>query len=210
MIIHRATDGRERLLVGQKSGDVYALDPKEPGTVLWQRRVGSGSVLGGVHWGMATQGDVVIAPIADPPFPFPGYQPKPSLVALRVADGEEVWRHDVERGCDSNLMAYFTRDQLYPECSFFFGFSAAPSIVNDLVFATTLDGKLWAFDLQKGEVLWQDATTRAYDTINGVEAHGGAIDVAPALAVGKMVYVQSGYSLFGQLPGNVFLAYRLR
>ena len=210
VIIHRDAEGTERLLVGQKSGDVYALDPEEPGSVLWTRKAGTGSVLGGVHWGMATSGDTVVVPIADPPFPFPGYQPKPAVVALRVSDGEELWRFDVERGCSTNLMAYFTRDQLYPDCSFYFGFSAAPTIANDVAFAATLDGKVWAFDLSQGSVLWTDDTLRAYDTLNEVAAHGGAIDVAPVLSVGGMVYVQSGYSLFGQLPGNVFLAYRLR
>ena len=209
IIIHRDDDGREKLLVGQKSGDVYALDPKEPGKVLWSRKVGSGSVLGGVHWGMATQDDVLIVPIADPPYPFPGYEPRPAVVALRVSDGEEIWRHDIERGCETNLMAYFTRDELYPECSFYFGFSAAPTIVNDVALVATLDGTLWAFSLESGKPIWQDDTARSFETLNGVEAHGGAIDVAPALAVGDMVYVQSGYSLFGQLPGNVFLAYRL-
>ncbi len=45
--------------------------------------------------------------------------------------------------------------------------------------------------------------------MNDVDTHGGSIDVAGALAVGNMLYVQSGYSIFGQLPGNALLAYHL-
>jgi polyvinyl alcohol dehydrogenase (cytochrome) len=46
--------------------------------------------------------------------------------------------------------------------------------------------------------------------VNGVEAHGGVIDAAGAIALGDMLYVQSGYSLFAQLPGNALLAFRVR
>lgn len=52
-------------------------------------------------------------------------------------------------------------------------------------------------------------TARPFETVNGVEAHGGSIDNAGVQVAGRMVYVQSGYSLFGQLPGNVLLASEL-
>jgi polyvinyl alcohol dehydrogenase (cytochrome) len=42
-----------------------------------------------------------------------------------------------------------------------------------------------------------------------VKAHGGSIDVAGVQAVGRMIYVQSGYMQFGQIPGNVLLAFEL-
>jgi polyvinyl alcohol dehydrogenase (cytochrome) len=57
--------------------------------------------------------------------------------------------------------------------------------------------------------LWSFATTREYNTVNGIYAHGGAIDAAGAVAVDDMLYVQSGYSMFGQLPGNALLAFRV-
>ena len=53
------------------------------------------------------------------------------------------------------------------------------------------------------------ATARSFGTVNDVEAHGGSIDVAGAQLAGDMLYVQSGYGQFAQLPGNVLLAYRL-
>jgi len=45
--------GRDLLLAGQKSGIVYALDPDAQGKILWQERVGTGGITGGVQWGMA-------------------------------------------------------------------------------------------------------------------------------------------------------------
>jgi polyvinyl alcohol dehydrogenase (cytochrome) len=67
-----------------------------------------------------------------------------------------------------------------------------------------------AFDLQSGEILWQTETARPFDTTNGVKGHGGAIDVSGQVLAGDWLYVQSGYSMFGQLPGNVLLAYRVK
>lgn len=209
IVLTRSSDGREVLLVGQKSGDVYALDPDEEGRLIWRERVGSGSALGGIHWGLATHDGVVFAPAADPEFPWPGYFPQPGLYALDIATGDLVWKYPVERGCDTNLHEYFGRETLYPECSFFYGFSAAPTVVNDLIFASSLDGRIRALAVRDGTLRWDFETARPFEAVNGVEAHGGSIDVAGVQAVGRMVYVQSGYGMFGQLPGNVLLAFEL-
>ena len=171
--------------------------------------MGTGSPLGGIHWGVAVGGGAIYAPAADPPFPLPGYQPLPGLYALRVDDGAALWKHELERGCQTDLMAYFARDVLYPECSFFFGPSAAPTLLPGVVLAPSLDGRVRAFAAKDGSVLWETATNRAFETVNGVEAHGGSIDSAGVIAAGDMLYVQSGYSLFGELPGNVLLAFEV-
>lgn len=203
-------NGKELLLAAQKSGVVWALDPDASGKVVWQRQVGAGSALGGVHWGIAVADDRVYVPAADPQFPIPGYEPKPGLYALSVTDGSVVWSHRIERGCEADLMGYFTRTTLYPQCSFYFGLSAAPTALPGAVVAGGLDGKLRIFAAADGKQLWSFATARAYDAVNGIPAHGGAIDAAGAIAVGNMLYAQSGYSLFGQLPGNVLLAFRVQ
>ncbi|MEZ5501466.1 MAG: hypothetical protein R3E50_01980 [Halioglobus sp.] len=52
-----------------------------------------------------------------------------------------------------------------------------------------------------------DRNSQTFDTVNGVTGHGGAIDVGGQVLAGGWLYVQSGYSMFGQLPGNVLLAY---
>ena len=147
--------------------------------------------------------------LREPAFPIPGYYPRPGLYALDVDDGSELWSAPVERGCTTNMFDYFSRDNLYPDCPFYYGLSAAPVVVNDVVFAPSLDGKIRAFAVTDGEQVWNYDTLRAFETINGVEAHGGSIDVAGVQAAGRMIYVQSGYSIFGQLPGNVLLAFRL-
>ncbi len=53
---------------------------------------------------------------------------------------------------------------------------------------------------------------RAFTTIfcpdeNGVEGNGGAIDSSGAVVAGGWVFVNSGYGQFGQMPGNVLLAF---
>ena len=140
---------------------------------------------------------------------MPGYAPKPGLYALAIDSGDIVWEHPIERGCATNLGEYFDREVLYPECSFYYGLSAAPTVVRDVVFAPGLDGRVRAFATKDGSELWQFETARPFDTMNGVEAHGGSIDSAGVQVAGRMIYVQSGYSLFGQLPGNVLLAFEL-
>jgi polyvinyl alcohol dehydrogenase (cytochrome) len=210
VVITRSSDGDEILIVGQKSGDIYALDPDDAGQLIWRSRVGAGSALGGVHWGLAVDDGVIYAPVADPPYPIPGYRPAPGLYALSVEDGDLLWESPVERGCETNLFEYFGRESLYPDCSFFYGLSAAPVKVNDLIFAPALDGRLYAFQADDGRIAWAFETARPFDTVNGVAAHGGSIDVAGVQTAGNMLYVQSGYSQFGQLPGNVLLAFSPR
>jgi polyvinyl alcohol dehydrogenase (cytochrome) len=57
--------------------------------------------------------------------------------------------------------------------------------------------------------LWQAETAKAFNAGNGVAGHGGAIDVSGQVMADGWLYVQSGYSMFGQLPGNMLLAYRV-
>jgi len=66
-----------------------------------------------------------------------------------------------------------------------------------------------AFDIASGEILWQTETAKPFTTTNGVTGHGGAIDVGGQVVADGWLYVQSGYSMFGQLQGNVLLAYKV-
>ena len=204
-------DGTDVLVAGQKSGVVHLLDAAT-GKLLWQRRLSDGTALGGVHWGIAVAGDRVVVPVADPEFPREGYTPRPAVHALDLATGEVLWTHRAERGCKldaSRASRSSPRSEPWPECSYFYGFSAAASATADLAFAGSLDGTAHAFSLANGAVLWAHDTVRAYDTVNGVDAHGGAIDNPGIQVAGDMLFVQSGYALFGQMPGNVLLAFRL-
>jgi len=94
-------------------------------------------------------------------------------------------------------------------CSFYYGLSAALTSTDELVFSAGLDGSIRAFDIASGELLWQDRTARPFSADNGIAGHGGAIDVGGQVLAGEWLYVLSGYAMFGQLPGNMLLAYRV-
>ena len=73
------------------------------------------------------------------------------------------------------------------------------------------DGTLRIHADDTGKVLFSDKTAVPFpQTINGVEGHGGSIDNATFVAIGNMLYVESGYSMFGGMPGNVLIAYQLQ
>jgi polyvinyl alcohol dehydrogenase (cytochrome) len=98
----------------------------------------------------------------------------------------------------------------WPDCSFYYGHSAAPLYANGLVYAGALDGKLRILDAASGEVLRVIDTKRGFDADNGVKGHGGAIDLSGVVVDGRRLFVYSGYGMFGQMPGNVLLAYELK
>lgn len=218
------TDDGNMLLAGQKSGEVFALNPEphdKNGEVLWRNRVSLGTTNGGIHWGMALSGQRLVVPVADPERERAGYTPKPGLYALDLASGELIWQQPVTRGCtiapeNRPLIGLESMrsgkqpdlEELY-KCSFYYGLSAAALATPELAFSAGLDGKVRAYDITTGEILWQTETAKSFNTVNGVEGHGGAIDVSGQVLADGWLYVQSGYSMFGQLPGNVLLAYKV-
>ena len=50
-ILAVGADGRDLIVIGQKSGVGYAMDPERDGQIVWQYRAGKGGVLGGIEWG---------------------------------------------------------------------------------------------------------------------------------------------------------------
>lgn len=234
VIIAELANGSEILLAGQKSGDVFALNPEPAGNqgeMLWQRSISNAAIgpglaqtttNGGVHWGMAISGQRLLVAAADPERERPQYQPQPGLHALNLADGAVLWQYRAERGCEidaanrpkiglESMRSGQQRDPMEQyRCSFYYGLSAALTTTPELVFSGGLDGKLRAFDIDTGEILWQTETAIAFDTRNGITGHGGAIDVDGQVLADGWLYVQSGYSMFGQLPGNVLLAYKVK
>jgi len=200
--------GGERLLAGQKSGIVYALDATKRGAILWQTRVGEGGTNGGVQWGMATDGEQVYATTSDvgrtrwtgDPFDTRRYILDPKrgggLSALRVSDGSLVWR----------VPAAPCREGAPAGCS-----PAQPgavTLIPGAVFATSNDGHVRAHSTADGRVLWDFDTVREFATVNGVPAHGGSLDGQGVVVVDGLVLVTSGYPRNGGMPGNVLLAFR--
>ena len=55
--------------------------------------------------------------------------------------------------------------------------------------------------------IWDFDTAREFQSVNGVKAHGGSIDGPGAVVVNGMVFINSGYSRFGGMSGNVLLAF---
>lgn len=198
-VVFRGKRGRDVILGGQKSGDVWALDAAT-GKVLWRRQFGKGSPLGGVHWGIATDGVRVFAPISDPN--VPKELSAAGMHAVDVATGKVAWQWRAEPDC-AGARAKVTI------CGNRYGLSAAPLVVDGAVVAGSLDGRLWVFDAATGKVLaMHDTATTAYRPVNKIPGAGGSIDAAGVFAGGGMLFVNSGYASFGQTAGNVLVAYR--
>jgi polyvinyl alcohol dehydrogenase (cytochrome) len=204
-ILTQTQDGKDILLAGQKSGDVWALDP-DNGARIWNTRFGQGTALGGIHWGIAIDGERVFAAIYDPSRPNPSNPQanvaEPGLNAVNIATGAVAWRYAVQPDCSE------PRKSRFPGCARRFGFSAAPIVVDKSVLAGGADGRFFIFDSASGKVQFQYDTLRDFETINGVEANGGSIDSHSIFAGAGMVFVGSGYGSFGQPAGNVLLAFR--
>ncbi|HXT18786.1 MAG TPA: PQQ-binding-like beta-propeller repeat protein, partial [Gemmatimonadaceae bacterium] len=200
--------GGARLLAGQKSGIVYALDAEKQGEILWQTRIGEGGTNGGVQWGMATDGTFVYATTSDvgrtrwagDPFDTRRYVLDPNhgggLTALRVADGSRAW-HAVAAPCRDGAPAGCSPAQ-----------PGAVTLIPGVVFATSNDGHVRAHATADGRALWDYDTVREFPTVNGVPARGGSLDGQGVVVVGGLVLVTSGYPRNGGMPGNVLLAFR--
>jgi len=140
VIITQLPNGSDVLLAGQKSGEVFALNPDPAGSdgeVLWRNRVSLGTTNGGIHWGMAVSGQRVIVPVSDPERERDGYTPRPGLYALDIVSGEMLWEKPVQRACDFDpakqpliglaaMRAAKTQtlEEQY-QCSFYYGLSSA-------------------------------------------------------------------------------------
>ncbi len=200
MLVERS-DGKEILVAGQKSGVVWALDPDENGEVLWATQVGKGGILGGIHWGMATDGRYAYAANADrgdlTADIHPDKEWAPGLYALDLMTGAGVWVVPAPTGTCKGRRGCFAAN------------SAAPTAIPGVVFAGGLDGYIRAHSTEDGRLLWEYDTARDHETVNGVPGRGGSIDgPGPVVADGRL-FVNSGYGMFGQMPGNVLLVFGL-
>ncbi|MBK81560.1 MAG: hypothetical protein CMQ43_11700 [Gammaproteobacteria bacterium] len=194
-------DGNDLLLAGQKSGDVWALDPDD-GSLIWRETLSQGTPLGGIHWGLAVDDRRVFAPVNDPARDRPGYTPRPGMYALDIDTGEVLWSQPAVPDCPD------ARRERFPLCGERYGLSAAPLVVDRTVVAAGVDGRLYVFDAASGAVVFAFDTLGDFDTVNGVPGRGGSIDSHSVFAGAGMVFAASGYGSFGQPEGNVLLAFR--
>jgi polyvinyl alcohol dehydrogenase (cytochrome) len=176
----RAEAGRSLIVIGQKDGHAWALDPDRKGEVVWSLQVGRGLETGGgaIMWGSAADDDKAY-------FLVTRTEPVLGLAAVRLATGELAWRASPPDG------------------------GAAPvTVIPGVVFVGSSTGTVYAYSTADGKALWQYDTARDFETVNGVPAKGGNMSSAGPIVADGMVLVPSGYSDLGNgVRGNVLLAF---
>ena len=179
-ILRTLPTGTSFIVIGQKSGHAWGLDPDNQGEVVWSRQVGLGweNGGGGMMWGSAADARLAYLPVTRA-------DDRLGLAALSIASGEPVWRATPPAG------------------------GAAPvTVMPGVVFMGASTGTVYAYSTADGKAIWSFDTARSFTTVNGVEATGGGINAAGPVVAGGMLYVTSGYSdLGGGTRGNVLLAF---
>jgi outer membrane protein assembly factor BamB len=178
--------GKDMVVGAGKSGIVVAVDA-DSGKLLWKRPVGLHSghddmglaamngeysklklpmtilpgSLGGVIAPMSTDGKYVFAPVVNSSLTLSSQTEKTEggpgngeLVALDLATGKIKWKKTLASPA--------------------FG---STTVVNDLVFVTTYDGSVSAFDTSNGSILWREKLPAG--TNSGVTVSGNTL-IAPA------------------------------
>lgn len=182
-VLRTLPDGRTLLVIGQKSGNAWGLDPSKGGEVVWMKQLGLGWANGGggMMWGSAADGRLAYFPVTRGGSGL-------GLAAVGIGSGEVAWRASPPEG------------------------AAAPvSVMPGVVFLGASTGTVHAYSTATGQSLWSFDTNRAFATVNGVEAKGGAINAAGPVVAAGMVFVTSGYAdLGGGNRGNVLLAFAVK
>lgn len=192
--------GKEVLAVGHKNGVVYGLDPDAGGRVLWETKIGRGSIQGGVHWGMAAEGTTIYVPINDMNNTRNGSVLDPTLArpgmhAVDARTGKKLWSQVQPNVCGKDR----------PFCDP--GVSAAVTAVPGAVIAGHMDGWIRAYARDTGKRLWEFDTARKFATTNAMPGHGGSMS-GPGAAVGDgYLVINSGYGLYQHEAGNLLLVF---
>jgi polyvinyl alcohol dehydrogenase (cytochrome) len=178
-----SSGGRDLLVAGQKSGNVWAFEPTT-GEVLWRTPlVEDTTQFGGkIVWGGA----------ADAANAYFGLGTG-LVAAVRLTDGAPQWFREIEPAAGRAD---------HP------GLDGPLTVSGDLLFSGGWDGVLRALSVADGRVLWQYDTVRAFETANGVAAHGGSMGAAGPVVAGQRLFVPSGYiGVKNGMPGNVLLMF---
>jgi polyvinyl alcohol dehydrogenase (cytochrome) len=187
-ILARRANGDDIIIVQQKSGMAYALEPDD-GSLVWEYRTSDGGM--GAQWGAAADDTQAYFGVNGPRGAQGGMR------AVTIETGKEVWSQPPEaplcageRGCSPAQ-------------------SSAVTAIPGVVFSGSMDGGLRAYAVADGAIVWRFDTNREFATVNGVRANGGAIDGPGPVVAGGMLFVNSGYISLTGRPGNVLLAFGL-
>jgi len=189
--------GQDLVIGGQKSGLVHAVNA-DTGQLVWSTRVGRGGIQGGVHFGIAADGERIYVPISDMAdgvsYPTPD---RPGVHALDIDTGAALWYAAAPDACAG-------RDFCHP------GVSQSITVLNDMVLAGGMDGVMRGYDSATGEQVYELDSTVAFDIASGGTTRGGSFggSAGPVAQEGRLV-LSSGYGLYNHMAGNLLLMLEL-
>jgi polyvinyl alcohol dehydrogenase (cytochrome) len=182
LIMHTLPDGRDVIIAGSKGGVALALDLDKNGAIVWRTNIAERppGAAGLIVFGGASDGENVYYGLN---------QPGGGIAAVKLSDGSRPWTAKLGTVGPGN--------------------PAATSAIPGVVFTSSADGMLRALSTIDGKVLWEYATAREYESVNGVPTKGGNIGQAGATVAGGMVFIGSGYGTGNGGFGNALLAFGL-
>lgn len=179
------------LVVGSKSGILYALDPDRRGAPLWQTELARGNMNGAILWGSAVVGDRVF--VATSEYDYLSGEGTGALAAVNVKNGRVIWRTPAPpRPC-----VWGNKRCAQAQVG-------AVTAIPGVAFAGSLDGRVRAYSSASGRILWEFDTSDSFAAVNGATATGGGIDYGGQTVANGMLFVHSGS---GRQPGNALLAF---
>jgi polyvinyl alcohol dehydrogenase (cytochrome) len=184
-------NGKDAIVVGQKSGQGWALDPEKKGAVLWEYRAGRGGTLGGIEWGPAVDAQNAYFAVSDFRLENPG-----GLHAVNLVTGQRAWLTPAPPPACTGPS---------PNCSG--AQSAAITVVPGIVFSGSVDGALRAYSTADGKIVWTFDANRDFPTVNGVKGNGASFGGGGPVVAGGMLFTNSGYGAPAGRAGNVLLAF---
>ena len=180
-ILQALPNGRNILIAGQKSGNVWGHDPDRKGAVVWKTAVFSKAP--------SPHGQIVWGGTADQRAAYFGLN-SGGVVALSLTNGERQWFTPIDPA-----------EGRKP------GHDAAVSSIPGVLFSGGFDGVLRALSTKDGAILWTFDMAREFQTVNRVPAKGGSMGSAGPTIAGGMVFAGAGYGSQAGGEGNVLLAF---
>ena len=161
--------GRSLIVIGQKDGHAWALDPDKKGEVVWSLQVGRGSKTAAAR-----------SCGVRPPTTTWAYFLVTRTAACPRAGGSAP------------------RDRRAGMARVATGWGAAPvTVIPGVVFVGSSAGTVYAYSTADGKALWQYDTAREFETVNGVPGQWRKHELRGTGRGDGMVFVPSGYWISG-------------